>query len=89
MSNEKGLLKFVCIYQDGQVFKQIVKDVFHGLPDPPPERASTASGQQTKTQDLEIGLQSTCIEHGLVPHKPFIEKCLQLHNVASVHQGKN
>ena len=69
------------------MFKQIVKDVFHGLPDPPPEGVTTASAQQTRSQDLEMALQSTAVENGFVPHKPFIEKCIQLYNIASVHQG--
>ena len=68
------------------LFKTILKDCFSGLPEPPSVQNITSA----KSRGIEI---ETLLEHkaqdgGLVPSKPFITKCLQLHNLYQAYHGE-
>ncbi len=79
---------FVFVFQNFQIFRQIVKDVFQGLPDPPsPAHGTHSALSRSGDSNLENALESTASEYGLVPHKAFIEKCQQLYNISMVHSG--
>lgn len=43
---------------------------------------------RSRTTDIEIAIESQSAERGLVPHKPWIDKCVQLYTVSTVCQGK-
>ena len=73
-------------FQNMPVFKNILKDTFAGLPDPPPSMATISA--RTRNYDLDMALDAKAKEKGLVPHKPWLTKCNQLYNLASVHHGK-
>ena len=74
--------------QNQQIFQQVVKDVFSGLPTPPPMSLRALSAH-SRSQDIEQALEATAQETGLIPHKPWIEKTVQLYNIAQVHQGES
>ena len=67
------------------IFKNIIKDTFTGLPEPPPSIATVSA--RTRNFDLELALDTKAKEKGLVAHKPWLTKCNQLYNLASVHYG--
>ncbi|KAF6030091.1 hypothetical protein EB796_011604 [Bugula neritina] len=62
----------------------IIKDVFSSLPVPPEPKTASA---RAKNVDIEAAIESQAAEKGLVPHKPWMEKCLQLYAVSTVCQG--
>ena len=64
--------------------KQIVNDVFNGLPDT--QRSSAIASGSDGRADLEEALVNVARERGLMAPKPWLERCLQLHSVAAVHQ---
>lgn len=66
-------------------FKSIVKDVFAGLPEPP--AASRAMSGIARTVDIDQALEQKATDSGLVPHKAWLNKCLQLFTVSQVHNG--
>ncbi|XP_064629693.1 uncharacterized protein LOC135488785 isoform X2 [Lineus longissimus] len=67
------------------ILRQIVRDAFFGLPEPPsPTRAVSA---KSKYQDVEAAIIQTAKSKNLIPHRPWLDKCMQLYNVAQVHQG--
>ena len=68
------------------IFKNIIKDTFTGLPEPPPSIATVSA--RTRNFDLELALDTKAKEKGLVAHKPWLTKCNQLYNLASVHYGE-
>lgn len=65
-----------------------MKDVFAGLPDFAGGRTSNMS-QHSRSFDLDTAIETTANEAGLVAHKPWMEKCMQLYQVAQVHQGEH
>ena len=67
------------------MFKTIVNDVFKGLPEVPAQMFTSAAG--LRTPDVEAALLSATEDSGLVPHKPWVDKCIQFHGIAQVHQG--
>jgi len=67
------------------LFKTIIKDVFSSLPVPPEPKTASA---RAKNVDIEAAIESQAAEKGLVPHKPWMEKCLQLYAVSTVCQGE-
>ncbi len=69
------------------IFKQVVRDVFQGLPDAP-SQPTTVMSAHSQSIDVEAYLEATAIEGGMVPHKPWMEKCMQLYNISQAHQGK-
>ena len=58
--------------------------MFAGLPTPPEPKAMSA---RAKTADIEMAIEQQSTERGLVAHKPWIDKCLQLYTVSTVCQG--
>lgn len=80
---------FIIVLQNYAIFRQIVKDVFSGLPDAPPgPNLALASNTTRSPLDVESALESTAIDGGLVPHKAWRDKCMQLYSIAQVHQGE-
>ena len=75
------------MFQSSQIFKSILKDIFSGLPEPPPIIGTISA--RSRGFDIEAALESKAKEKGLVPHKPWLSKCNQLYNLSSVHHGKN
>ena len=68
------------------MFRQIVKDIFSGLPDPP--ASQMAMSAHSRSYDVDSALDATATEMGLVSHKLWRDKCLQLYNISQVHQGE-
>jgi len=68
------------------IFKAILKDCFHGLPDPP--AAIGGISARTRGFDIDMALETKAKERGLIPHKPWLAKCVQLYNLSSVHHGR-
>lgn len=64
----------------------MIKDVFAALPTPPEPKAMSA---RAKTSDVELAIETQSADRGLVPHKPWIDKCLQLYTVSTVCQGQS
>ena len=64
--------------------KTIIKDVFASLPYPPEPKALSA---RARTADIEQAIELQATERGLVAHKSWTEKCLQLYTVSTVCQG--
>ena len=65
-----------------------MKDIFAGLPEPNNGSSyNISAGPARSVFDLDSGLESSTRDKGLIPHKPFLEKCLQLYNISQVHQG--
>lgn len=62
-----------------------MKDLFSALPSPPEPKALSA---RSRTTDIEAAIESQASEKGLVAHKPWIDKCVQLYTVSTVSQGK-
>ena len=73
-------------FQNHAVFRQIVKDIFSGLPEPP--ASQMAMSAHSRSYDVDSALDATAGEMGLVSHKLWREKCMQLYNISQVHQGK-
>ncbi|XP_023932047.1 dynein heavy chain 5, axonemal-like isoform X1 [Lingula anatina] len=65
------------------IFKQIVKDVFSGLP----ETTKQSYSARSRSYDIEMAVEQTAREEGLIPHKRWLEKCMQLYNVSQIHHG--
>ncbi len=74
-------------FQHLPIFKSIVKDLFSGLPEPP--NSVGMASAHSRFHDMETSLEQTAHQNGLVPHKPWKDKCMQLYNVSQVHQGKS
>jgi len=68
------------------IFKSVLKDMFAGLPEPPPATALTISAR-TRGVDIEQALETKAKERGLIPHKPWLAKCVQLFNLSNSHHG--
>ena len=68
------------------IFKNILKDVFANLPESP--FIPPAHSARSRGFDIEAALEKKALEKGLVPHKPWINKCMQLFNISHVHHGK-
>ncbi|KAL4232681.1 hypothetical protein ACF0H5_007369 [Mactra antiquata] len=68
-----------------QIFKNIIKDTFAALPDPPPIIGAISA--RTRGFDIDLALETKAKDRGLIPHKPWLSKCNQLYNLASVHHG--
>ena len=71
--------------QNHAILRQIVKDIFAGLPDYSGRQSNMSV--HSRSYDLELAIETTTNEGGLVPHKPWMDKCMQLYQVAQVHQG--
>ncbi|KAK6187606.1 hypothetical protein SNE40_005595 [Patella caerulea] len=71
--------------QDQAQFKIILKDVFVGLPDSPAAR--NALSAKSRGFDLEAALENKAMDAGLIAHKPWINRCMQLHNLSQVSNG--
>ena len=69
-----------------QIFKNIVRDTFAALPEPPPVIGTISA--RTRGFDIDQALENKAKERGLIPHKPWLSKCNQLYNLSSVHHGK-
>ncbi|KAK3577475.1 hypothetical protein CHS0354_032326 [Potamilus streckersoni] len=67
------------------IFKSILKDVFAGLPEAPPH--SLGQSARSRGIDLEASLETQAAEKNLIPHKPWINKCMQLFSMSQVHHG--
>lgn len=67
------------------MFKTIIKDLFASLPVPPEPKAMSA---RARTADVEAAIEAQSTERGLVPHKPWIDKCTQLYTVSTVCRGE-
>jgi hypothetical protein len=74
------------VFQHLPIFKQIIKDVFAGLPEPP-GGVNTAVSALSRSYDVETALEKTASEYGLIPHKAWRDKCMQLYSISQVHQG--
>ena len=75
-------------FQNQTIFSQIVKDIFAGLPEPNSGSSHNITGSHVRAAfDLDAALESSTRDKGLIAHKPFLEKCVQLYNIAQVHQG--
>ena len=61
--------------------------MFSGLPEPPSSIGGVMSAH-SRTYDVEAAVESTATELGLIPHKPWMDKCMQLYALSHVHQGK-
>lgn len=61
-----------------------MKDLFASLPVPPEPKSMSA---RARTGDIEASIETQATEKGLVAHKPWIDKCLQLYTVSTVSQG--
>ncbi|XP_053397319.1 dynein axonemal heavy chain 5-like isoform X6 [Mercenaria mercenaria] len=68
-----------------QIFKNIVKDTFAALPEPPPVIGAISA--RTRGFDIDQALEAKAKERGLIPHKPWLSKCNQLYNLSSIHHG--
>ena len=78
------LTTYFLSFQHLPVFKQIIRDVFAGLPEPPGINTAMSS---ISHYDVESAVEKAASEYGLIPHKAWRDKCMQLYNVAQVHQG--
>ncbi|XP_041355189.1 dynein gamma chain, flagellar outer arm-like isoform X3 [Gigantopelta aegis] len=67
------------------LFKTILKDCFSGLPEPPSVQNITSA--KSRGIEMETLLENKAQDVGLVPSKPFISKCLQLHNLYQAYHG--
>ena len=76
-------------FQNLLLFRQVVRDVFQGLPEPPMGPPTTTSSMYSRSADIEQALESTASDSGLMAHKPWIEKCIQLYNISQSHQGRH
>ncbi len=47
-----------------------------------------AMSAHARSFDVEAAVESTASSRGLVSHKPFVEKCTQLYNIAQVGSGR-
>ncbi|XP_070190368.1 uncharacterized protein [Littorina saxatilis] len=65
------------------LFKTILKDCFLGLPDAPANMMSAKS----RTFDMEAAIENKAQDLGLVAHKPWVARCMQLYNLSQVHHG--
>jgi hypothetical protein len=74
----------VLLSQNLTLFKTIVKDCFQGLPDPP----SNVLSAKLRTFDMEAAIENKAQDLGLVAHKPWVAKCMQLYSLSLVHHGK-
>lgn len=43
---------------------------------------------RARTADVEAAIEAQSTERGLVPHKPWIDKCTQLYTVSTVCRGE-
>lgn len=73
-------------FQTLPIFKNIVKDTFAALPEPPPVIGAISA--RTRGFDIDLALETKAKDRGLIPHKPWLSKCNQLYNLSSVHHGK-
>ncbi|WAR07684.1 DYHG-like protein [Mya arenaria] len=67
------------------IFKALLKDCFHSLPEPPPVIGAISA--RTRGFDIDQALETKAKERGLIPHKSWLSKCNQLYNLSSVHHG--
>ncbi|XP_076466964.1 uncharacterized protein LOC143298129 [Babylonia areolata] len=65
------------------LFKTILKDCFLGLPDPPSSLVSAKS----RSFDMEAAIENKAQDLGLIAHKPWVARCMQLYNLSQVHHG--
>ena len=72
------------------MFNSVVKDIFGGLPDVSHNLSHfvVPSGHSRIAFDLDSALLNATRQKGLIPHKPFMDKCLQVFSMSQVHQGK-
>ena len=77
-----GVRQSFCL-QNLALFKTILKDCFLGLPDPP----SNIMSAKSRSFDIEAAIESKAQDLGLIAHKPWVARCLQLYNLAQVHHG--
>ncbi|KAJ8314952.1 hypothetical protein KUTeg_007102 [Tegillarca granosa] len=68
-----------------KTFKSIMDDVFAGLPEPP--QMSQAPSARSRGFDIEISIKHKAVDKGLIAHKAWVNKCVQLYNISQVHSG--
>ncbi|ESO89151.1 hypothetical protein LOTGIDRAFT_229063 [Lottia gigantea] len=66
-------------------FKVILKEVFNGLPEVPTTRNVLSA--KSRGFDLEVALENKAADSGLIATKPWINRCVQLHNLSQVSNG--
>lgn len=72
--------------QNNKVFKNILDDVFTGLPDAPPPKNTFSA--RSRGMDVELALKQKAVEKGLSAHEPWISRCKQLYETSQVYHGK-
>lgn len=85
--------------QNCALFKIILKSCFSNLPKPDMQTrkssekehnkssGNTSSKTLNKETDFEFALVNKALELKLIPHKPWITKCLQLYILSQVYAG--
>ena len=74
--------------QNYVIFLQVVKDLFSGLPKLQGLQPRTISSQG-RCFNIEAALEATVQSAGLIPHKPWLQKAVELYNISQVHQGRS
>lgn len=65
------------------LFKTILKDCFLSLPDAPAGIMSA----KLRSFDMESAIENKAKDLGLIAHKPWVARCMQLYNLSQVHHG--
>ncbi|BFZ10052.1 hypothetical protein BsWGS_13093 [Bradybaena similaris] len=81
------------------LFKNILKNCFSNLPKPEMQTRKSSEKERNKSSgntssktldketDFECALVNKALESKLIPHKPWITKCLQLYILSQVYAG--
>ena len=71
--------QFDFLFQNNKVFKNILDDVFTGLPDTPSLKNTNCSARSR-------GIDKA-VDKGLSAHDPWIGRCKQLYEISQVYHG--
>jgi hypothetical protein len=84
--NNQILPQFDFLFQNNKVFKNILDDVFTGLPDTPSLKNTNCSAR-SRGIDIELSLKHKAVDKGLSAHDPWIGRCKQLYEISQVYHG--
>ncbi|XP_052089132.1 uncharacterized protein LOC127725852 isoform X10 [Mytilus californianus] len=71
--------------ENNKVFKNILDDVFTGLPDAP--QLKNTHSARSRGIDIELALKHKAVDKGLSAHDPWISRCKQLYEISQVYHG--
>lgn len=81
-----SLNNFYFYLQNNKVFKNILDDVFTGLPDAP--QLKNTHSARSRGIDIELALKHKAVDKGLSAHDPWISRCKQLYEISQVYHGR-